>query len=122
MADKKILIIDDDRQMGAILTKQLTKEGWDVQLAHDGEEGLTRLRDVNPDLVILDIVLPNMDGYEVLRVMKDDKDFNHVPVILLTALGLEEDIQKGINLGATHYLTKPLRIKLLVECIKRSFQ
>ena len=82
MKNPSILVIDDDKQLNHLLKKQLSKEGYEVFLAHDGEEGLKLVNDIKPQMVILDIMLPNIDGYEVLKLIKENEAVRDTPVIL----------------------------------------
>ncbi|HLF17549.1 MAG TPA: response regulator [Candidatus Omnitrophota bacterium] len=122
MKRKEILIIDDDKDLNKILQSELGKLGYSVATALDGEEGLRLMQQKKPDLVILDIMLPKISGYEVLGEMKKNKETQTIPVVMLTGMGLEEDIQKGIHLGAEYYLVKPLKTKLLIKCIETTLQ
>jgi len=120
MAQKVILIIDDDKDVNLILAKELGRLGHRVINTYDGIEGLACVHRENPDMIILDIMMPQKDGYEVLKELKSDQKTKNIPVILLTGLGLDEELSKGISLGAEHYLIKPLKIKLLLQCIETS--
>lgn len=119
---KRILLIDDEASLLKLVSTELTKLGYEVLQAHDGIEGVTMVHDALPDLVILDIMLPKKDGYQVLKEIKDDERTSQIPVIMLTGLGLDEEIEKGINLGVTHYLVKPLKMKLLIKCISANLR
>lgn len=108
---KKILIVDDEVHIKMLLEQTLEEleDEFDVELftASDGEEGLAFIRSEHPDLVFLDIMMPKMNGYEVCRIVMDDKEFNNVKIILLTAKGQEVDRKQGLELGAKMYMTKP---------------
>lgn len=118
MKNKKILVIEDDLTLRNVLAEFLEAEGFIVTVASDGEEGLTLIND-RPDIVLLDIILPKKDGFEVLRAIKNNKDLSDIPVILLTNLGSLDDIEKALALGATTYLVKgDYQIKEIVEKIK----
>jgi len=106
MEKKKILIIEDDSVLQKALTEFLTAEGFETVSALDGEEGVKIGKEKKPDLVLLDIVLPKMDGYEVLKTMKADEGTKNIPIILLTNLGSVNDVEKALGLGATTYLIK----------------
>lgn len=118
MAGRKIIIVDDDTVVRKLLEAFLTKEGYQVSVACDGEEGLGRIREAKPDAVILDVKMPKMDGYEVLAALKRDETVKDIPVIMVSSMEMEGDIQKGMSLGAAHYLTKPVQNDALLECIK----
>ena len=102
---KKILIIEDEATLQKALSDTLIKEGYEVVSAIDGLIGLDLARSENPDLILLDIILPGMDGFDVLRNIKQ-KDNSEVPVIILTNLSDLDDIQKALDIGATTYLVK----------------
>jgi DNA-binding response OmpR family regulator len=106
MEKKKILIIEDDSILQEALLEFLTAEGFETISALDGEEGVKIGKEKKPDLILLDIVLPKMDGYEVLKAMKADESTKKIPIILLTNLGSLNDVQKALDLGATTYLIK----------------
>lgn len=107
MSDQiKVLLVEDDTFIGRMYTKKLSDQGFDVVAATDGEHGLTLARETSPDIILLDIMLPKMDGWEVLNALKEDPNTATVPVVLLTNLGSEDDIQHGLNLGAIDYLIK----------------
>ena len=118
MGKSRILVVDDDREIIAILKSELAKEGYEVLASSEGKEALEMIKAEKPHLIILDIVLPGMDGYEILDRLKKDDETEKIPVIMLTDMGLDEDIKKGINMGAQHYLTKPLRTRMLIRCIE----
>lgn len=114
----KIFVIDDEAEMARLLKIELELEGYDVTLAFDGKSGLEGIKQLRPDLVLLDVMMPDMSGYEVLRVLKGDPLTNQIAVVLLTAKGLEKDILKGISLGAADYIPKPFHPGLLIKRIK----
>lgn len=103
---KTILLIEDDPFLVDIYTIKLRESGFSVESAFDGEEGLRKLKEKKPDLLILDIVLPNIDGWELLREIKSIKGSERLPVIVLSNLGQKQEVEKGIELGVTKYLIK----------------
>jgi len=103
---KKILIVEDDKFLRELIVKKLSNEGYDVIEAVDGEQGIQKIRDTKPDLVLLDLILPGIDGFGVLMQKKEDPFIASIPVIVLSNLGQKEDVDKGISLGATDYLIK----------------
>lgn len=103
---QKILIIEDDRFLRELLVQKLLKEGYELQEAADGEEGLNMAGQERPSLILLDLILPRMDGFEVLRQLKEQEGTKNIPVIILSNLGQQEDIDKGIQLGAADYMVK----------------
>ena len=103
---KKILVIEDDKFLRKIITRKLLKEGYEVFEAIDGEEGMKGLQENKPDLVLLDLVLPEIDGFEVLAKMKIIPAISKIPVIVLSNLGEKKDIEKALKMGAKDYLIK----------------
>ena len=103
---KKILVIEDDVFLRRIISRKLLKEGYSVIEAIDGEKGLKTVKEEKPDLVLLDLVLPEMDGFEVLGKIKKDPVVSEIPVIVLSNLGEKNDIERGLKAGAADYLVK----------------
>ena len=103
---KKVLIIEDDQFLRDLIVRKLEDEGFVTLQAIDGEEGLRVFREKKPDLVLLDLILPGIDGFEVLRQAKEDRSISHTPVLILSNLGQRDDIERGIKLGAKDYLIK----------------
>ncbi|OGL77524.1 hypothetical protein A3J43_02765 [Candidatus Uhrbacteria bacterium RIFCSPHIGHO2_12_FULL_54_23] len=106
----KILIVEDDEFLSGMYVTKFTLEGFVVNFAGDGEEGLRKAREVQPHLILLDVLLPKRDGFEVLQELKKDASTRSIPVILLTNLSQESDIKKGRELGAEDYLVKAYNI------------
>lgn len=102
----KILVIEDNEEFRKIYRDRFTQDGYDVFLAEDGEQGLLLMKKESPDLILLDIVMPIKDGFEVLKEMMHDKNLKDIPVIILSVLGEKKDIQKGLELGASDYAVK----------------
>ena len=103
---KKVLIIEDDEFLRGLIQKKLVSEGFEAISAADGEDGVKKAKENKPDLILLDLMLPNMDGYEVLGKVKNDSSISSTPVIILSNLAQPEDIQKGVKLGAADYVIK----------------
>ena len=103
---KKILIIEDDKFLRELIGQKLLKEGYDIVEAVDGEKGIKSIKDEKPDLILLDLILPGMDGFEVLTKIKEDSKIAQIPVIILSNLGQKDDIEKGLKIGAVDYLIK----------------
>ena len=119
MENKKILIVEDDANLRNVLEEFFETEKMLVKTASDGESGLKSLRDFLPDVVLLDIILPKKDGYEIIKEIKSDEKIKDIPVILLTNLGGLNDIEKALALGATTYLVKgDYQVKEIVEKVK----
>jgi len=116
---KKILIIEDDEFLSQLISKKISEEGFAVSLAIDGEDGIKKIEKGMPDLILLDLLLPKIDGFEVLSRIKSDPATSPIPVVILSNLGKEEEINKGLKLGATDYLVKAqLTPEEIVEKIK----
>ena len=115
---EKILVVDDEESIVALLSYNLKKEGFKVYGALNGKEAFGLARTTNPDLIILDLMLPGLHGYEVLRLLKKNMQIAYIPVIILSAKVLKEDIDKGKQLGADDYITKPFSIAELVIRVK----
>ncbi|UCF78498.1 MAG: response regulator [Candidatus Eiseniibacteriota bacterium] len=118
MSKGKILVVDDEVYIVHILDFSLGMEGYEVVTALDGEEALAKVKSENPDLIVLDIMMPKLDGYETCRILKSDPEVKHIPVILLSAKGRNVDQQMGFQVGADDYITKPFSPRKLVERIK----
>jgi CheY-like chemotaxis protein len=113
----KILLVEDNEMNRDMLSRRLERRGHSVVMAHDGEQGLSMAGTEMPDLILMDISLPIMDGYEVTRRLKADKRTRHIPVIALTAHALVTDRVKAINAGCDDYDTKPIEFSRLSEKI-----
>jgi DNA-binding response OmpR family regulator len=117
---QKILIIEDDKFLLKLYSDKLSREGYSVSMAITGEEGLSKVRQEKPDLVFLDIILPQKNGFDILREIKSDPAVKDIPVIILTNLGQESDVKTGIDLGASDYLVKTdFSITQLSEIIQK---
>jgi len=115
---RKILIVDDERYILHILDFSLGAEGYEVITAGDGEQAVERSRYDKPDLIVMDIMMPKMDGFEACKVIKADPDTRDIPVIMLTAKGREVDKKRGLDAGADEYLTKPFSPAKLIERVQ----
>lgn len=102
----KVLIVEDDKFLADIYQTKFELEGFKVFVAGDGEQGLKLAKSKEPAIILLDILLPKLDGFAVLQTLKQQQETKSIPVILLTNLGQKEDVQKGLNLGAADYLIK----------------
>lgn len=118
MPKQKILVIEDERDLVEVLTYNLSKEGYEVISAYDGKEGLQRAQLNQPDLIVLDLMLPVMDGLEVCRQIRSDSRTQSIRVLMLTARSEDVDEIVGFNMGADDYVTKPFKVKPLVHRIK----
>tara|TARA_B100001142_G_scaffold131695_1_gene133309 strand:- start:1017 stop:1712 length:696 start_codon:yes stop_codon:yes gene_type:complete len=115
MSDPKILVVEDEENIREAVVYSLSQEGFDVYSANDGEDGLNKARTIMPDLVLLDVMLPKLDGFEVCRMIRKDLD---LPVFMLSAKGEEIDRVVGLELGADDYITKPFSMRELVVRIR----
>ncbi len=111
----RILVVDDEKRMVRFIRLNLEHDGFEVIEAYNGREALERVREDLPDLVLLDVMMPEMDGFEVLRLLRE---FSEIPVIMLTARSTEEDIVRGLELGADDYITKPFSPRVLVSRVR----
>lgn len=117
--DKKILIVDDEKNIANIIAFNLKKEGYQVVMAGDGQEGVEKAFSENPDLILLDIMMPKMDGYEACKKIREKKN---TPIIMLTARAEEVDKVLGLELGADDYVTKPFGVRELMARIKANLR
>lgn len=118
MAKIKVLVIEDDEDIQELLKYNLVKEGYQPFQALTGEAGLQAVRKKDPDLIVLDIMLPGLDGLEVCKQLKKDPKTEAVPVLMLTAKGEESDVVIGLELGAEDYMTKPFSPKVLIARLR----
>ncbi len=118
---KQILIVDDNEDSCQIFTHLLTKEGYEVTLARDGKDGLQKMAQSRPDLVLLDVMLPGMNGFEVCRTIKSSPSFRAIPILIISA-GIDPAIQEqSLNVGAEELLSKPIRGHDLLSKIRKYF-
>ena len=115
---KKVLIVDDEQNIAISVEFLMRREGFDVMVAHDGEEGLARIRADRPDLVVLDVMMPKLDGFEVCKAVRADPTLAGVRILMLTAKGRAAEISKGLSLGADAYIPKPFATRELVAKVK----
>jgi two-component system, OmpR family, alkaline phosphatase synthesis response regulator PhoP len=118
MAKEHILVIEDEEDLLALVQYNLTRDGYRVSFATSGEEGLQMARQELPDLLLLDLMLPGIDGLEVCRRLRKDPQLQALPVIMLTARGEEADVVAGLELGADDYVTKPFSPRVLISRLR----
>jgi len=118
MSKSKVLIVDDENYIVELVKFNLEKEGYMVTEAYDGLSALEKVKKDRPDLILLDIMLPHMDGLEVCRTLKQDSDYNTIPIIMLTAKGEEIDTVLGLEMGADDYIKKPFSPREMVARVK----
>jgi DNA-binding response OmpR family regulator len=116
--NKKILVVDDEELTTELAKTFLEKHGFQVIIAYDGEEGLKQAEAENPDLILLDVMLPSIDGFAVCKKLKENEKFKDTPILMFTAKGLSSDIEKGEACGADEYIVKPFSGKALVATIR----
>jgi DNA-binding response OmpR family regulator len=116
---KKVLIVDDEKDIVETLKFLLENEGIDCFVAYDGEEALGLAKSQTPDLIILDVMLPKINGYKVCRLLKFDSKYKHIPILMVTARTQEEDKIIGEETGANEYITKPFDIEHLTSIVKK---
>jgi two-component system alkaline phosphatase synthesis response regulator PhoP/two-component system response regulator VicR len=116
------LVVDDERHIVRLVQVNLERQGYEVLTAYDGVECLEKTKAEKPDLIILDVMMPRMDGFEALQRLKSDPETNHIPVIMLTARAQDRDVLQGYQYGADLYLTKPFSPLELISLVKRVFE
>jgi two-component system phosphate regulon response regulator PhoB len=118
MAKENILVIEDEDDIQELLKFNLSKEGYRVNSVVSGEDGIKGAKTIQPDLILLDLMLPGVDGLEVCKMLKHDSKTQHIPIVMLTAKGEESDVVSGLELGADDYITKPFSPKILIARIR----
>ena len=119
MASKRILIVDDEPDIVELIEFNLKLENIECITAYDGEEGLSKAKEENPDLIVLDVMLPKVNGYKIARLLKFDESYKHIPIIMLTARTQQSDVALGKETGADEYVPKPFSMDELVGIIKK---
>lgn len=115
---KKILIVDDEADIIEILQFVFETNGYECITAYDGEEGLKLARETKPDLIILDVMMPKINGYKISRLLKYDNKYKNIPIIMITARSQDEDKIIGEETGADEYITKPFEVEYVLEKVK----
>src|SRR4030043_1209514 len=115
---KKILVVEDEVDLVETVRFPLEMEGFDVLVSYNGEDALNQARKESPDLIILDLMLPKLDGYKVCRLLKFDDRYKHIPILMLTAKAQEKDKALGMETGANEYITKPFEMDDLLKKVK----
>jgi len=119
---KRILVVDDERHIVRLVQVNLERAGYEILTAYDGIEALDKVKTESPDMVVLDVMMPRMDGFEVLKNLQADPRYQNIPVIMLTAKAQDADIFKGWASGVSSYLTKPFNPRELLVFVERIFQ
>ena len=115
---KRILVVDDEFELVKAIQIRLEQAGYKTLVAYDGMEGLEKARKEKPDLILLDLMLPKIDGYKVCALLKRDKKYDQIPIIMLTAHDREKYKQMGIEMGADAYITKPFQYEMVLAKMK----
>lgn len=118
---RRVLVVDDDSAIRELITTRLDLAGFDTRTARDGSHALQRLMEFRPEAMVLDINMPVMDGFGVLKAMRARGDTSRVPILVLTARNAVEDVREAIALGARDYLSKPFRDDLMIQRVNRLF-
>ena len=119
MNPKKILVVDDEVDLVKTIQFALEAEGYQVLVSYNGEDALNQSRKEKPDLILLDLMLPKLDGYKVCRLLKFDEQYKHIPIMMLTAKTQQKDRLLGMETGADEYITKPFDMEALIEKVKK---
>ncbi len=119
---KRVLVVDDERHIVRLVQVNLERQGYEVLTAYDGVECLEKAKSERPDLIVLDVMMPRMDGFEALQRLKSDPETSHIPVIMLTARAQDRDVLQGYQYGADLYLTKPFSPMELLSLVRRVFE
>ena len=122
MSKKKILITEDEIMLLEVLKERFEHEGYEIITAEIGSAGLVKAISENPDLFIIDLMMPEMDGFELIKLLRSNSDSKEKPIIVVSALGREKDIKRAMELGANRYFTKPTEPKELSKTIKELLQ
>jgi two-component system phosphate regulon response regulator PhoB len=122
MTKEHILVVDDEEDILELLTYNLVREGYQVTGALTGEDALRKIKSMTFDLIILDLMLPGMDGLEITKSLKNDQKVRNIPILMLTAKGEEADIVTGLELGADDYITKPFSPRILIARIRAALR
>lgn len=115
---KRILVVEDEKAMVDMIKMRLEANNYEVLVAYDGQEGLDKAKKEKPDLIILDLMLPRMDGYKVCGLLKKDTRYNKIPIVMFTAKARKEDKKLGEEVGTDAYIVKPFEPQVLLEKIK----
>ncbi len=117
-----ILVVDDEPDLVQMVSLRLKIAGYDVTAAYDGQEALDQVKQARPDLIILDLMLPKLDGYKVCRLLKFDERYRDIPVLVFTARAQEQDLKLAIECGAEAYMTKPFEPKIFLDKLAELLQ
>ena len=115
----KILIVEDNEMNRDMLSRRLTKRGYEIVMAFDGEEGVKKATSENPDIILMDVSLPVIDGYDATKQIKSNDNTKHIPVVALTAHAMEDDKNKAFDAGCDGFETKPVNMESLLATIEK---
>ena len=116
---KKILVVDDEKDITETISFMLKAEGYEVFVGNDGEEGLKLAKEIIPDLIILDVMMPKINGYKIARLLKYDNKYKQIPIVMVTARGQDSDKLLGEETGADEYITKPFEFEELLNTVNK---
>jgi DNA-binding response OmpR family regulator len=116
---RKVLLVDDEPGIVMVISARLAAQGYEVLTAKDGQEGLDLARKESPDIILLDLMLPKLDGYKVCRILKFDKAFESIPIVIFSARGADADKKLAEQVGADAYMVKPFDINLFTQTVQR---
>ncbi len=119
---KRILLVDDEKDMLDLTVPMLTANHFEVVAVSSGEEALKQAAASSPDLILLDLMMPSMDGHETLKLLKENNKTGSIPVLMLTAIGKADSVSRSLELGAIDYIAKPFEPKTLLEKIRKALQ
>ncbi len=114
----RVLVVDDDEVIRQLIAVNLTLEGFEVETAHDGQDCLDRVHEVDPDIITLDVMMPRLDGWETATRLRTDRSTSHIKVVLITARAQEDDRRRGLGIGVDAYLTKPFDPAELIDVVR----
>jgi DNA-binding response OmpR family regulator len=114
----KLLVVDDERDIADTLVKTLNRQGYEASAAYDGEEALQKIKEEDPDIILLDLLMPKLNGFEVLREIREKHKDKWRPVIIISAKGDVESVKKGYSLEADHYLAKPCSVENILRGVR----
>ncbi len=116
---KKILVVDDEKDITETLSFMLKAKGYEVNVANDGEDGLKLAKEIMPDLIILDVMMPKINGYKIARLLKYDNKYKHIPIVMVTARGQDTDKLIGEETGVDEYITKPFEFEEVLDAVNK---
>lgn len=122
MPAKKVLVVDDEVDFVDVLRTRLEANNFKVTVAYDGEEGLEKVKETNPDIIVLDVMMPKINGFDVCRKLKTDNNYKDIPIVMLTAKFQPNDIRFGSAMGANAYITKPFEPQVLLDKMRELLQ